>query len=265
MFYYLSKALPPLVYPLGLAVLLLVASLFLRRWPRWQTALTMVAILVLWLGGNRLVAMTVVRSLEWQYEPPAVLPQAEVIVVLGGGVYPPGPPRPMTEMNEAGDRLTYAAKLYQDGVAPYLLLSGGGVTVDGQRLRPEAENMADLLVLMGVPREALWLETASRNTYENAVESKRILEPKGIDRIVLVTSALHMPRSAAIYAKQGFDGNPGAHRLPGDQRLTGPSTRRPTCRFNSTTWRPAPSTWKILTDAVKEYIGWLVYRVRGWL
>lgn len=264
MFYYLSKALPPLVYPLGLAVVLLVVSLFLRRWPRWQTGLVIAAILVIWLGGNRIVSMTVVRSLEWRYAAPAVAPQAEAIVVLGGGVNPPGPPRPMAEMNEAGDRLTYAAKLYQEGVAPHLLLSGGGVTVDGQQLYPEAETMAELLTLMGVPREALWLETESRNTYENAVESKRLLDPKGINRIVLVTSALHMPRAVAIYEKQGFDVIPA----PTDYLVTEEDwalNTAPNLWLQIYNLAPTADQMDKLTDALKEYFGILVYGLRGWL
>ena len=204
MFLYLSKILPLFVYPLGLACLLLVLALILRKRPRWSTLLVVAVFCMLWLTGNRLVSMAVVRSLEWQYLPPTTQPKAAVIVVLGGGTRPLAYPRATHEVNEAGDRLLYAASLYQNGVAPHVLVSGGIVGVDGPALNQEAESMGALLATMGVPASALWLETNSRNTYENAVETKKILDAKGIDRIVLVTSAMHMPRSVAIFEKQGF-------------------------------------------------------------
>ena len=89
MFIYLSKFLPLFVYPAGLTCLLLVLALVLRRHPQWQTRLIAVALAVLWLGGNRVVTMALVRSLEWRYVPPPDayqdVPHADAIVVLGGG------------------------------------------------------------------------------------------------------------------------------------------------------------------------------------
>jgi hypothetical protein len=130
LFYYLSKALPPLVYPLGLAaILLLVAVFLLWRSRRWTTAALVLALALLWLGGNRIVMMAAVSSLEWRYTPPAELPQLDVIVVLGRRFsQPPALPRSTAELGDAGDRMLYAAYLHQQGVAPQLILSGGGVT-----------------------------------------------------------------------------------------------------------------------------------------
>src|SRR5512139_2907908 len=109
MFVYLSKLLPILVYPLGLGCLLLLAGLLLYRRPRLQRAALILALLVLWAGGNRFVALALTRSLEWRYRPPTDLPQADVIVVLGGATSSQEPPRPLVEVNGAGDRVIYAA------------------------------------------------------------------------------------------------------------------------------------------------------------
>ena len=196
MFLFLSKLLPLLVYPVGLACILLAAALLLRRHPQLALWLMGGALLLLYLGGNHLVAMLLTRELEQRHPALAELPQAEVIVVLGGGETERAPPRPAHEVNEAGDRLLYAQSLFGEGVAPHLLLSGGVVPVDNPAstsTTPGAEVMASILTQIGVPRAALWLEGSSRNTYENAVESKKILDRQGIRRIVLVTSALHMP------------------------------------------------------------------------
>ncbi|GAB1482345.1 hypothetical protein MASR2M78_11600 [Treponema sp.] len=69
----------------------------------------------------------------------------------------------------------------------------------------EAPFMAKLLSDFGVPTEALILERESRNTYENATLSAPILQNKGANRIILVTSAWHMRRSAAIFKKAKYD------------------------------------------------------------
>ena len=267
LFLYLSKLLPLLVYPLSLACLLLILLILLRRRTRWVLGLGLAALLLLWIGGNRLASMALVRSLEWQYLPPAELPHADVIVLLGGGEEPEAAPQPIPGLNDAGDRMVYAASLYQQGAAPHILVSGGVVGVDGPALQPGAEAMADLLGIMGVPDEAVWLEGNSRNTYENAVETKKLLDAQGTwpdgGRIILVTSALHMPRSRAVFVKQGFDVIPA----PTDYNVTQAEwdyywTPDPSIQvFN---FFPSAEALDFTMRALKEYIGMVVYRLRGW-
>ena len=177
---------------------------------------------------------------------------------------PPAPPQPLAGVNEAGDRMIYAAWLYQQGAAPHVLASGGVVGVDGPALQPGAETMAQLLGIMGVPPAAVWWESRSRNTYENAVETKKLLDPKGIRRIILVTSALHMPRARAIFSKLGFDVIPA----PTDYTATAAAwdyylTPNPTIQvFNLF---PTTEALDNTMRALKEYVGIAVYRLRGWL
>jgi uncharacterized SAM-binding protein YcdF (DUF218 family) len=268
MFYILSKFLPLLLYPLGLACLLLAAALWLRRRPRWRTALVALALAALWLGGNRLVAMLLVRSLEQQYLPSPGLRayevRADAIVVLGGGTRMRAYPRAIAEVNEAGDRLLYAARLYREGVAPYLLLSGGRAAISGTAPVPEAETMAELLVEIGVPREALWLESSSRNTHENAVEALSILKQRGVERIVLVTSASHMPRSMAVFAQTGLEVIPAAADFQAVQEDWAYYTR-PSLLIQLGNLLPRASDLERTTRALKEYIGILTYSLQGWL
>ena len=264
MFLYLSKLLPLFIFPLSLACLLLSALLVLRRRPRWVLWLGLAALLLLWCGGNRLVSMVLARSLEWQYFPPSVLPQADVIVLLGGGEEPLSPPNSLPGINDDGDRIIYAAWLYQQGAAPHVLASGGVVGVDGPALQPGAEAMGQLLGVMGVPSDALWLETRSRNTYENAVETKKLLGPKGINRIILVTSALHMPRARAIFAKQGFDVIPA----PTDYAVTEAAWRyylTPDPAVQAFNFFPTTEALHTTMRAIREYAGIVVYRLRDWL
>lgn len=263
MFVILSKLLPPLVYPLGIACLLIVLSLFLRKRVRAQQAALILALLLLWASSTRWVAWGLTHDLEQRYQPPSELPQVEAIVVLGGGTLSGSPPRPIVEINGAGDRILYAYKLYQDGRAPRLLLSGGGTSWVANDQDP-ANDMAALLGMLGVPEGALWLEPNSRNTYENAVNSRALLEARGIQRVILVTSALHMPRSVALFEAQGIEVVPA----PTDFIVTDQGWAQLTeldlvgQLYNLT---PNAENLALTTRALKEHLGLLVYRLRGWL
>jgi uncharacterized SAM-binding protein YcdF (DUF218 family) len=264
MFVYLSKLLPIFVYPLGLGCLLLLSGLLLYRRPRLQKAALILALLVLWAGGNRFMALGLARSLEWRYLPPPDLPKAEAIVVLGGGTNSQEPPRPIVEVNGAGDRVIYAAYLYRQGSAPYLLLSGGNIDWLGEHTGTPAEDMARLLELMDVPASAMWLQPDSRNTYEDAVFSKKILDEKGIHRIVLVTSALHMPRAVGLFEHQGLEVIPA----PTDFNVTQKDWQNLlhagfAARLISLL--PGAGNLNMTSNALKEYFGLWIYHLQGWL
>jgi len=261
MFFFLSKFLPLFIYPLGLTLILLIVAAFIWRWRKWQTAVLAAIFLLLYLAANTPVSLALARSLEWRYFPPDPLPQADVIVVLGGGNRWADPPQPVPNLNDSGDRMLYAAWLYQQGVAEHLLLSGGrlpGATSS------DAAEMAETLRIMGVPAEAVWLEEQSLNTYQNALYSRQFLAGKGIDRIVLVTSAFHMPRAVATFEKQGFTVIPA----PTDYYAVSPAwdeTNRPQFAFRLLDLLPTVTALELTTRILKEYLGLLVYGWRGWL
>jgi uncharacterized SAM-binding protein YcdF (DUF218 family) len=268
MFFFLSKFLPNFIFPLGLACVLLVLALWVHRRPRWQTGFIALALALLWLGSNRIVNMVLLRSLEWQYLPSTTSQssglQADVIVVLGGGERSKAFPRPTSELNEAGDRLLYAAQLYRQGAAPHILVSGGNAPWVSSSSVPGAESMAEILRVMGVPDEALWLEPASRNTYENALETKAILESRGIESVLLVTSAMHMPRAYAVFAKTGLQVAPA----PTDFLVTQEDWEyytQPDVLIQLFNLLPTANSLAVTTRVLKEYVGIVVYRLRGWL
>jgi uncharacterized SAM-binding protein YcdF (DUF218 family) len=267
MFVFLSKFLPLWFYPLGLVWLLLIAFLMLtrkhkegRKW-RWIIILVVVIIFV---GGNRWVPAILARSIEWRYLPSENLPKDSMVVLLGGGTESQQYPRQMTETNGAGDRVLYAARLYQTGIAGQILLSGGNIEWSGSRTTTPAQDMAELLLMMGVPGNVLILQDQSRNTAEDAQYSAEILKERGVEEIILVTSASHMMRSVALFEKQGLKVIPA----PTDYSIT----------YNqwNALWKPSvqdllvglvPNAGNLsdLNYVLKEYLGFVVYRVRGWL
>lgn len=264
MFIFLSKFLQQFAYPLGMVFCLLALALVLQRRRRWQNVVLGLALFLLFLSGNRWTAMGLARSLEWQNLPLQPVPEAEVIVVLGGATDPLQYPRSTVEINSAGDRVLYAAYLYHAGKAPHILLSGGNIEWLSTRASSPAEEMAEIMGWLGVPGEALWLQTESRNTYEDALYSRRLLEEKGVQRILLVTSALHMPRSLALFEAQGLEVIPA----PADFIVTEESWRSlvhadPTAHLVNLL--PSVGNVGLTTNALKEYLGMLVYRLQGWL
>lgn len=115
--------------------------------------------------------------------------------------------------------------------------------------------MANILRKNGVPPEALLLEKSSFNTYENALYSARILKDLDIDRVLLVTSALHMPRAMAVFSKQGL--TPIA--APATPQIVVPDD--PQFSF----WLPDERSFFASRSIIKEYVGMLMYWLRGWI
>lgn len=263
MFLFLSKLLPLFIYPLGLACLLLLAALVLVwKQPRWAVGAIALALLLLLVGGNPWVTGQVVRSLEWRHIPPALLPQAEAIVVLGGGIKSASAPRPWIDVAEAGDRTIHGARLYAAGKAPLLILSGGRIDWR-EGGPPESSDMAALAMALGVPKAAIVEEPTSLNTYENAVNVKAILQQRSIRRILLVTSAMHMPRSLLIFQHQGIDAIPA----PTDFLVTEQFDQEieNTWQGRILSWVPQAKDLHLFSQALKEYIGIGVYWLKGWL
>lgn len=263
MFLYLSKLLPLFFYPLGLAcVLMVVALVTLGKRPRWASGAIALALIVLIIGSNGWVSRSLVRSLEWQNLPPAKLPNAEAIVVLGGATKPAIPPRPAVDLSEEGDRVLYAAQLYQRSLAPLVVVSGGRIHWRGSG-PSESADMATVLTQVGVPASVIIQDPDSFNTHENAVNVKKILEARGIRQVLLVTSAMHMPRSLLIFKHQGITAIPA----PTDFLVTDNELQELQSSPQAILLNILPDSERLqqFTRALKEYVGLVVYRLRGWL
>lgn len=252
----ISSFLASFIVPLNLCIALLVVGIALFIARHRKTGLFIAACGLGWalfwsLPASSLWAGGRLEQL-YPHVSPDALPQAEAIVVLGGNTannrqnwfepYDPG---------TASARIDKAALLYQTGHAPRILLSGAAL--DGSI--SEAEMMAKILQQQDIPKEALILETESYTTYENAVYTHRLLAEHGIKRVLLVTSALHMPRAMAVFRKQGIT----AIAAPVRPQIVVPSD--PSFSF----WQPDARALSASRSIIKEYAGLLVYWLRGWI
>jgi uncharacterized SAM-binding protein YcdF (DUF218 family) len=190
----------PLFYLLALAGLI---RLWRKR-PAERRLINFVVVPFLLLGFISLPAVGhfAIGTLEWRYPPQSnAQGEARVIVVLSGYVRPPSETVPEAELgSDTLLRCLHAAQLYKAKPRP-ILVSGGRVDANGPSL---ARSMRDFLVGQGVREEDLIMEEESANTYQNALLSGEILSRLGYERIVLVTSALHMPRSERCFRAIGF-------------------------------------------------------------
>jgi uncharacterized SAM-binding protein YcdF (DUF218 family) len=262
MFLFLSKLLPMFLYPVGLSCLLLVISI-LTFWknPRIAAVAMGTALGILLFSSNAWVSDALLRGLESQYRPLTVFPKADTIVILGGAIRGAYPPRIWPEVMESGDRILYGAKLYRDGRAPKVILSGGRIDWRANAANiGEAQDMKTLLTFMGVPESAMLLDNTSLNTYQNAVNVKAILQKEHLaGPLLLVTSAKHMPRSMAIFKKLGMN----AIAAPTDYVLDNASLSQGSNEFLLKLLPEAEALFQT-TATLKEYVGLLVYRLKGW-
>ena len=259
---FLSKFLPIFLYPTGLITILIVLAFIFWKKRKASLGLLLTAFVILVAAGNKYSAGTLARSLEWQYPALPAGTTADVIVVLSGGTEPALPPRSTVEINSSGDRVLYAARLYQEGSAPVLLLTGGNIAFLGGSPSTPADDMATLLELTGVPRSAMIIENQSQNTLQNAQNSCAIIKAKGYTNLILVTSAFHMPRSVALFEAQGCPVIPAPTDFSiteaGWQQLWHPSIAQIVLDI-----LPSSSNLSTVTTMLKEYFGMGYYRLTG--
>jgi uncharacterized SAM-binding protein YcdF (DUF218 family) len=209
MFPALQMTVEHLLLPPGLGIVLTLLALAIRRaGGRAGGPLLGLALVALALPTLNVVAEPLAHSIEQQLDA-RVLPagRADAIVVLGGGRRSGrGEDGGRDALNpETHERLRHAARLHRESGLPVLVSGGSPGALPGRR--SEAELMAAVLRQdLGVtPR---WLEGTSRNTCENAIHVRQRLQQSEVQRIVLVTQALHMPRALACFQRTGLTVDP---------------------------------------------------------
>jgi uncharacterized SAM-binding protein YcdF (DUF218 family) len=257
-----TKLLSAIVYPAGIVSLLGLLALLFTVLHRRKLALSLcvLAFGIFFVSSMPYTASRLVSTLERQYPQQSLdqVPQADVIVVLGGGLGLPVRPRQFVQIIAGSDRLWHAARLYKAGKAPRAILTGGNVfPQDG--LQGESWYASQLLAEWGIPRQRLLTETESRTTFENAINTRPLLEAMNASRILLVTSGMHMPRALGTFRKALADTGIEVVPCSADIHVTessGPATLGIV---------PSPGAMSGTQAALHEYLGQFVYGLRGWL
>ncbi|CAO3420911.1 YdcF family protein [Azospirillum doebereinerae] len=237
----------------ALVLTLALGALMLRR-PRWrrfgERLVALVALAFLAVTFTPLGAF-VALPLEnrFPYAEPLGPEQGRVdgIIMLGGAVNPPlTADRGDPSLNDAAERVLAFADLVRRFPDARAVFTGGSGRLLGQDTKEDASIRA-ALAQAGIPDGRVIYETESRNTWENAVFSRDLATPRPGERWLLVTSAMHMPRSVGIFRRVGWEVVP----YPVDYRTR--HDARPYARFEMDRNLP------ILGDAVREWIGLVSY------
>jgi uncharacterized SAM-binding protein YcdF (DUF218 family) len=249
----------------GNACLFILASLIaqIRNRSRIAIAANLAALAVLCLKGNAAISRLLVRPLETRDIPSGPLPQADAIGVLGAVTGPALPPQPTVHLMDGADRLTYGTELYRTHKAPLVVLSGGGRPWD-KGLPPESDQMTEIMQMLGVPSSAILEESASRNSHENAAYTSRVLLAHHLHGILLVTSAMTMPRALAAFRHQGIDGIAAPTDFtPG----LGEDSKGALSELEEDALEllPSPGSLDESSAVLHEYIGLILCQLAGWI
>ena len=201
----LSTLLLPPLAPLLLAVIGLLLAVKRKR---GGFALVLFALGLLWLLSCHGAAVWLSRSVLPQFAPLAAgqlkTGQAQAIVVMGGGVLPLAPEYGEAQPRaETAARLRYGLWLARQTGLPVAFTGGRGWAVHAAQTESEA-TVVSRVAQQDYGVALRWLESDSRDTFENARLLAPLLQRDGVQRIALVTHAWHMPRSVAAFEKAGL-------------------------------------------------------------
>ena len=203
MFFILSKLLSFLTHPFSWAVIGLLIAWFTKK-PRLSRYSFRGSVIMLLIFSNTVIFCEFVRLWEAEGTKIEEVGHYDCAIVLGGMAEWDNSHSRLS-IRRGGDRIWQAINLYHLGKVDKILISGQNGFLAEDKLN-EADQFRDVLIQNGIPDEDIIVENQSKNTHENAVESKKMLEnyPE-VESVLLITSALHMPRSKACFEKEGFE------------------------------------------------------------
>ena len=254
----IGKAIWFLFTPSNLFTLLVLGGVVFalaRRKSRKPLVVALIGALGFVLCGFGPVGFWLARPLETRFPPLRPLPtQIAGFIVLGGGVRLHDSSRTNTiSVNDAGDRILALGDLSRRYPTAKIVVSGGSGNLFGESdTQGEAELVQSHAGMLGVDPARIIIENRSRSTYENALDTRRVVQPAAGETWLLVTSAWHMPRAISAFRQAGFP----VTAYPVDFHAPG----------RNYAWRSFGEMARrlYLTDRMaKEWVGLLAYRLMG--
>lgn len=255
MFFILSKTLSFLIFPLPLVMLLFILCIFVRKYnPRVARILFYIALAGLYVFSIAPTSDLLMFFLEYPFGKQAMVEEADAVVVLSGMVDLQRSQEGQVQLSSGSSRIIEGILLVKDWQDALLILSGGSGDLFDQS-KSEAKLLEQLAIRLGVPGERIRVDATSRNTHENAVESKNILAKEKVDSsFALVTSAFHMRRAVGCFQK--VDLNPIPYPVDFRNHLG---------KYNLFLFIPRAGNLEKSTLAIREYVGLITYRIRGYI
>lgn len=200
MFFILSKILTFLISPTIIILLVLTIAL-LCKVPAVRKRFLLIGIGLLLLFSNPYIINQLLKV--WELKASTSNPKHYDAVIILSGFMSADKTNISYSFGEGADRLTEGLILYKKGLAKKIIISGGsGSLTDDTRESALAKSF--LVDNCGVPDSVVLIDTVSRNTYENAVESKKIMKAANLKTAVMITSAWHMRRALGCFEIEGI-------------------------------------------------------------
>ena len=255
MFFVISKIFEFFTAPSHVAVFIasLGAALCYTRYVKWGRRLAALGVFLLIAMMFGPVGQFLAAPLETRFlPPPKDMPPPYGIIVLGGTVDEIlSKQLDRVVLNNSAERLTAPIELIRRFPNARLVFTGGSA-IGFDAPETEASNVKRFWREMGIDNDSVVYEGRSRNTYENALFTRDLVKPKPDERWLLVTSAVHMPRSVGIFRQLGFNVIP----YPVDYHTNGNWT-------HVALPRKAPLALDLVDFAAHEWMGLLAYRLTG--
>ncbi len=254
MFYFLSKVVYALIAPLSIVIIFFLLYFITKVKRNLYYGFGLLIFFT-----NPWLAQTVIKFYEVPPISIAKTEQFEAIIVPSGFVSNfmlNGVVR--ANFNDGNDRMCQAIDLYKSGIAKKIIYTGGADTVFGGFV-PESKLGKEFMVKCGIPDSCIIIETLSMNTHQNAKYTASMLENLDKNwkqkRYVLVTAGFHMLRAKLCFEKQGFNVVPYSADIK--------SLRSRNTILN--TIIPSYGGFQLWTYMMKEWIGLVVYKVKGYI
>lgn len=209
------------------------------------------AFVLIFLTSNKVVVNEL--AILWEPENEEIPRHIRTAVILGGFAdfdeY-----RKTVTMSEAAERLFKAMEMLRKQQIDSIIISGGAASITG-KIRPESIYARQYLINQGINSGIILIDTQSINTYENAVNTEKIIRQNAMNRsVILITTASHMPRAKRCFKKAGLDVYPKSV-----QYFSNPNRGY----IISDYFIPSSEALKKFDALMKEWVGFWVYRMSG--
>ncbi len=254
MFFVISKLIGFLVSPFWWIIILLSVAYFIKNRVS-KKRLYISAIVVFLIFTNPLIFRGVSGAWEGDLQPAESMQNKSDVCVVLGGMSTFHEPSGRICFTQSADRLLQAVDLYKKGFISKIIISGGTARLI-QKNRPESIHLKEYLLTLGIPAQSVLIDSLSRNTYENSINSMELIKANGWNKkIVLVTSAFHMKRAAKCFEKVEFTVYPyTTDILKGTSSITFSDVVIPSVSVLN--------NWDYL---IREWVGIIMYWLNGYL
>ncbi|RYF97326.1 MAG: YdcF family protein [Chitinophagaceae bacterium] len=248
----IGKLLLLLLKPLTWIITLFIIGL-LAKTPVRKKRILLVTFFLLFFFTNPLLFRSIIRSYEIKPVTLAPVDNFSAGILLGGFVSY-NVKEEKAYFNTAVDRFVETALLYKQGhIQRIIITAGNGYVIEHDF--QEANFAKDHLVALGVPGEHIYTDPYSRNTYENAVNTRKIMDSLQISGTsLLISSALHLPRAKMLFVKQGIN----VRLFPCD--FMAPNVANNFWEDYLLPSAKVLSGWDVL---LKEWAGLAIYKIQG--